>query len=132
MSTAPSKLSILACFCANFTSKRNCVAIGLSTRSRNESSTTCQRTVGFVVLDDNDPVYIGCMGLPSAYPRSFNMSSVFEFAPYVLVVLAGVASLAVLGNTFRQRSSLQHIPGPPNPSLFWGKLRGLEEHGSYA
>ncbi len=49
------------------------------------------------------------------------MSSAFEYAPFALVVLAGVASLSVLRHMFRQRS-LQRIPGPPNPSLFWGKL----------
>ncbi|KAI9442924.1 cytochrome P450 [Lactarius indigo] len=47
------------------------------------------------------------------------MLSLFDVAACALVVLAGAASLALLGHRFRQRSLLK-IPGPSNPSLFWG------------
>jgi hypothetical protein len=57
--------------------------------------------------------------------------ALFQFAAYALVALAGAASLALLRHRFRQRS-LQNIPGPSNPSLFWGKLRRLEKNGSRA
>ncbi|KAI9461548.1 cytochrome P450 [Lactarius psammicola] len=50
------------------------------------------------------------------------MFSLFKIFAYALVALAGVALLAVLKHRIRQRS-LQRIPGPSNPSLFWGKLR---------
>ncbi len=64
-------------------------------------------------------------------PTSLNMFSLFEFVAYALVALAGVASLAVLRHRFRQRT-LQKIPGPSNPSPFWGELRRLEKNGSHA
>ncbi|KAH9039749.1 cytochrome P450 [Lactarius hengduanensis] len=49
------------------------------------------------------------------------MFSLFEVVAYSLVALAGAASLALLSHRFRQRNLLK-IPGPPNPSLFWGHL----------
>ena len=58
------------------------------------------------------------------------MLSLFQFAVYSLAALVGTASLAILRHRFRQRS-LRKIPGPSNPSIFWGKLRGLEENGSH-
>ncbi len=64
-------------------------------------------------------------------PTSLNMFSLFKFSTYALVTLAGAASLALLRHRFRQRS-LQKIPGPSNPSLVWGELRGLEKIGSHA
>jgi hypothetical protein len=57
--------------------------------------------------------------------------ALFQFAAYALVALAGAALLALLRHRFSQRS-LQNIPGPSNPSLFWGKLRRLEKDGSRA
>jgi hypothetical protein len=50
----------------------------------------------------------------------------FELVTYVLAALAGVASLAALRLRLRQRS-LQKIPGPPNPSHFWGKVSQVRE-----
>jgi hypothetical protein len=50
--------------------------------------------------------------------------ALFQFAAYALVALAGAASLALLRHRFRQRS-LQNIPGPSNPSLFWGHGRHM-------
>ncbi|KAH9046662.1 cytochrome P450 [Lactarius hengduanensis] len=47
------------------------------------------------------------------------MFSLFDVATYALVALAGAASLILLRHRFRQRSLLK-IPGPSNPSLFWG------------
>ncbi|KAH9024224.1 cytochrome P450 [Lactarius pseudohatsudake] len=47
------------------------------------------------------------------------MFSLFDVATYALVALAGAASLTLLRHRFRQRSLLK-IPGPSNPSLFWG------------
>ncbi len=64
-------------------------------------------------------------------PTSLNMFSLFEFAAYALVALTGAASLALLRHRIKQRS-LQKIPGPSNPSLIWGELRGLEKIGSHA
>ncbi|KAH9166702.1 cytochrome P450 [Lactarius sanguifluus] len=48
----------------------------------------------------------------------------FEPAAYALVALACVATLVVLRHGLRQRS-LQKIPGPSNPSLFWGHWRHM-------
>ncbi|KAI9443764.1 cytochrome P450 [Lactarius psammicola] len=59
------------------------------------------------------------------------MFSLFEFAVYALVALTGVASLAVLRHRFRQRS-LQKIPGPSNPSLFWGHWRHMFNPYAYS
>ncbi|KAI9463351.1 cytochrome P450 [Lactarius psammicola] len=52
------------------------------------------------------------------------MFSLFKIFAYALVALAGVALLAVLKHRIRQRS-LQRIPGPSNPSLFWGHWRHM-------
>ncbi|KAI9458420.1 cytochrome P450 [Lactarius psammicola] len=46
----------------------------------------------------------------------------FELVACVLVAPACVAFFAVLRHRFRQRS-LHKIPGPSNPSLFWGHWR---------
>ena len=64
-------------------------------------------------------------------PTSLDMFPLFQFAAYALVALAGAASLTLLRHRFRQRS-LQKIPGPSNPSLFWGKLRKSEKNESHA
>ncbi|KAH9024960.1 cytochrome P450 [Lactarius hengduanensis] len=48
----------------------------------------------------------------------------FEPAAYTLVALACAATLVVLRHGLRQRS-LQKIPGPSNPSLFWGHWRHM-------
>ncbi len=67
----------------------------------------------------------------SASPLPFDMSvRYFELVAYALVALAGAASLASLRHRFRQRS-LQKIPGPPNPSYFWGKVHSLEKLGQH-
>lgn len=50
----------------------------------------------------------------------------FELAVYALVALACAASIAVLRHWLRQRI-LQKIPGPSNPSLFWGKTHQLRK-----
>jgi hypothetical protein len=47
------------------------------------------------------------------------MFPLFQFATYAPVALVGAALLALLRHRFRQRG-LQKIPGPSNPSLFWG------------
>ncbi|KAH9023440.1 cytochrome P450 [Lactarius pseudohatsudake] len=47
------------------------------------------------------------------------MLSLFVVAAYALVALAGAASLTFLSRRFRQRGLLK-IPGPSNPSFFWG------------
>ncbi|KAH9165536.1 cytochrome P450 [Lactarius sanguifluus] len=52
------------------------------------------------------------------------MLSLFGVAAYALVALAGAASLTLLRHRFRQRSILK-IPGPSNPSLFWGHWRHI-------
>ena len=49
----------------------------------------------------------------------------FKLAVYALVALACVATLAVLRHWLRQRI-LQKIPGPSNPSLFWGKIHQIQ------
>ncbi|KAI9443760.1 cytochrome P450 [Lactarius psammicola] len=59
------------------------------------------------------------------------MFSLFEFSAYALAALVGVASLAVLKHRFRQRS-LQKIPGPSNPSLFWGHWRHMFNPYAYS
>ncbi|KAH9175552.1 cytochrome P450 [Lactarius sanguifluus] len=58
------------------------------------------------------------------------MLSLFEVAAYALVALAGAASLTLLRHRFRQRSLLK-IPGPSNPSLFWGHLHHILNPCSY-
>ncbi|KAH9066038.1 cytochrome P450 [Lactarius deliciosus] len=52
------------------------------------------------------------------------MFSLFEVVAYALVALAGAVSVALLGHRFRQRNLLK-IPGPSNPSLFWGHLHHM-------
>ncbi|KAH9036024.1 cytochrome P450 [Lactarius deliciosus] len=47
------------------------------------------------------------------------MLSLFVVAVYALVALAGAALLTFLRRRFRQRGLLK-IPGPSNPSFFWG------------
>ena len=59
--------------------------------------------------------------------RVFDMSiPYFERVAYALVALVGAASLAAFGHRFRQRT-LHKIPGPPNPSRFWGNVHRLEK-----
>ncbi|KAI9458417.1 cytochrome P450 [Lactarius psammicola] len=55
----------------------------------------------------------------------------FELVAYSLVALAGAVSLSVLRHRFRQRC-LQKIPGPPNPSRFWGHWRHMYNPYAYS
>ena len=75
--------------------------------------------------------YIGSWRLHLLIPTSLSMFALFEFAAYALVALVGVALLAVYRHRLRQRSLLK-IPGPSNPSLFWGKLRWSKKNGLHA
>ncbi|KAH9057442.1 cytochrome P450 [Lactarius vividus] len=61
------------------------------------------------------------------------MSSVryFELAAYGLAALGGVVFLVSLRHRFGQRS-LQKIPGPPNPSYFWGHWRHMYNPYAYS
>jgi len=64
-------------------------------------------------------------------PLSLDMSVLlFELAVCVILAPACAAFLAMLGHRFRQRS-LHKIPGPSNPSLFWGKIHGLQKNGPH-
>ena len=47
----------------------------------------------------------------------------FNLSMYTLVAMASVTTLVVLKRRLRQRS-LYKIPGPSNPSIFWGKIYG--------
>ncbi|KAI9439892.1 cytochrome P450 [Lactarius indigo] len=62
----------------------------------------------------------------------FALVQFFAYAcAYTLVALAVAASLAVLNHRVRQRS-LQRIPGPSNPSLFWGHWRHMFNPYAYS
>jgi hypothetical protein len=50
----------------------------------------------------------------------------FELVVLALVVLVVAASLAAIGHRLRQKS-LQKIPGPPNPSRFWGNVHSQDK-----
>jgi hypothetical protein len=52
----------------------------------------------------------------------------FKISAYALLALASATFLAVLKRRLRQRS-LCKIPGPSNPSFFWGKIHELERTG---
>jgi hypothetical protein len=71
----------------------------------------------------------GCVLAQLRTPTVVDMSVLlFELAVYALVALACAASFAVLRHWLRQRV-LQKIPGPSNPSLFWGKTCQLRKTG---
>ncbi|KAH9031912.1 cytochrome P450 [Lactarius pseudohatsudake] len=77
--------------------------------------------------------HIRCREVPSTLSatRIIDMSVlIFRFVAYAIVALAGAVLLSVLKHRFRQRSLLK-IPGPSNPSLFWGHWRHFFNHHAY-
>ncbi|KAH8982228.1 cytochrome P450 [Lactarius akahatsu] len=76
--------------------------------------------------------YIRCREVSSTLSSTrIDMSVfIFRFVAYAIVALAGAVLLSVLKHRFRQRSLLK-IPGPSNPSLFWGHWRHFFNHDAY-
>jgi hypothetical protein len=54
----------------------------------------------------------------------------FKISAYALLALASATFLAVLKRRLRQRS-LCKIPGPSNPSFFWGHWRHMFNPHAY-
>jgi hypothetical protein len=52
------------------------------------------------------------------------LALLFKFASYAFLTFVGATFLVLLRHRFRQQH-LWKIPGPPTPSLVWGKIRAL-------
>ena len=76
-------------------------------------------------------LHANCIFVTWHIPLALDMYSLlFKLAACIILASACAAFLALLRARFRQRS-LHKIPGPSNPSLFWGKILGLQKDRSH-